>query len=35
MVWLAISDAWNLAGFAVGALAGFATILGFKSGMFL
>lgn len=35
MVWLAVNEAWNLAGFGVGALAGFATVLGLKSGMFL
>lgn len=35
MVWLAVADAWNLCGFGVGALAGFATIMGFKSGMWL
>lgn len=35
MVWLALADAWNLAAFGVGALCGMATVLGWKSGMFL
>jgi|APMI01.1.fsa_nt_gi hypothetical protein len=35
MVWLSIADAWNLVGFATGVVMGYATIQGWRSGMFL